>query len=68
MVVRLLRERMKSKDRWANNAILLGDFNIFTTNDKTFVAGVDFGSDYLTRKTKMPEAQTTPSTTGIPKS
>jgi endonuclease/exonuclease/phosphatase family metal-dependent hydrolase len=38
MVVSLLKDRMKSKDRWANNSILLGDFNVFTTNDKTFMA------------------------------
>lgn len=37
-VVSLLRARMASKDRWANNLILLGDFNIFSTNDKTFMA------------------------------
>ncbi len=38
MVVKLLKERMKSKDRWANNAILLGDFNVFSTEDQTFLA------------------------------
>jgi endonuclease/exonuclease/phosphatase family metal-dependent hydrolase len=37
-IVDLLRERMKSKDRWANNAILLGDFNVFSTGDETFKA------------------------------
>ncbi|MDP2984186.1 MAG: endonuclease/exonuclease/phosphatase family protein [Candidatus Latescibacter sp.] len=37
-VVELLRVRMKSKDCWANNAILVGDFNVFSTNDKTFLA------------------------------
>lgn len=37
-VVKLLTERMKSKDSWANNAILLGDFNIFSLKDKTFEA------------------------------
>jgi endonuclease/exonuclease/phosphatase family metal-dependent hydrolase len=37
-VVSLLKKRMKSKDTWAYNAILLGDFNIFSTNDKTFKA------------------------------
>lgn len=37
-VVGLLRERMKSKDRWAKNAILLGDFNVFSIKDKTFLA------------------------------
>jgi endonuclease/exonuclease/phosphatase family metal-dependent hydrolase len=35
-VVGLLKKRMKSKDSWANNSILLGDFNIFSTNDETF--------------------------------
>jgi hypothetical protein len=30
-----LRDRMKRKDRWARNAILLGDFNIFADDDKT---------------------------------
>jgi endonuclease/exonuclease/phosphatase family metal-dependent hydrolase len=38
MVVDMLKQRMQSKDRWANNAILLGDFNVFSTNDKTFLA------------------------------
>ena len=37
-VVKLLHDRMKSKDRWALNTILLGDFNIFSTKDKTFQA------------------------------
>ena len=37
-IVELLRKRMKSEDRWANNVILLGDFNIFSTKDKTFLA------------------------------
>jgi endonuclease/exonuclease/phosphatase family metal-dependent hydrolase len=37
-VVELLRKRMKSKDTWAYNAILLGDFNIFSTDDETFKA------------------------------
>jgi len=30
-----LRDRMKQKDRWSRNAILLGDFNIFGDDDKT---------------------------------
>jgi endonuclease/exonuclease/phosphatase family metal-dependent hydrolase len=38
MVVKLLKERMKSNDRWANNSILLGDFNVFSTEDQTFLA------------------------------
>ena len=29
---------MKSKDAWAGNAVLLGDFNIFSTKDETFQA------------------------------
>ena len=37
-VVDLLHQRMKSKDRWANNTILLGDFNVFSTKDQTFLA------------------------------
>jgi endonuclease/exonuclease/phosphatase family metal-dependent hydrolase len=37
-IVQLLKKRMKSRDAWANNAILLGDFNIFSTNDETFKA------------------------------
>jgi len=37
-VVRLLKKRMKSKDAWANNSILLGDFNIFSTKGKSFQA------------------------------
>jgi endonuclease/exonuclease/phosphatase family metal-dependent hydrolase len=38
MIALLLRKRMESKDRWANNMIIVGDFNIFSTDDKTFVA------------------------------
>ena len=37
-IVQLLKKRMKSKDAWANNAVLLGDFNIFSTNDETLKA------------------------------
>ena len=37
-IVRLLKKRMKSKDAWAGNSILLGDFNIFSIKDKTFQA------------------------------
>ena len=37
-VVRLLKKRMTAKDTWANNSILLGDFNIFSIKDKTFQA------------------------------
>lgn len=37
-LVKLLQKRITAKDRWARNAILLGDFNIFSTNDKTFQA------------------------------
>jgi endonuclease/exonuclease/phosphatase family metal-dependent hydrolase len=37
-VLGLLKKRMKSKDAWANNTILLGDFNIFSTKDETFQA------------------------------
>jgi endonuclease/exonuclease/phosphatase family metal-dependent hydrolase len=36
--VRLLKKRMQSKDSWANNSILLGDFNIFSIKDETFQA------------------------------
>jgi endonuclease/exonuclease/phosphatase family metal-dependent hydrolase len=35
-IVRLLKKRMKSKDAWAGNSVLLGDFNIFSTKDETF--------------------------------
>jgi endonuclease/exonuclease/phosphatase family metal-dependent hydrolase len=38
MIVQLLKKRMQSKDAWANNAILLGDFNIFSTKDETLKA------------------------------
>lgn len=38
MVVELLKKRMKSKDAWAYNTILLGDFNIFSTEDATLKA------------------------------
>jgi len=38
IVVNLLKKRMKSKDSWANNSILLGDFNIFSIKDETFLA------------------------------
>ena len=37
-IVRLLKKRMRSKDAWAGNSILLGDFNIFSIKDKTFEA------------------------------
>jgi len=37
-IVQLLKKRMKSKDAWANNAVLLGDFNVFSTNDETLKA------------------------------
>jgi endonuclease/exonuclease/phosphatase family metal-dependent hydrolase len=37
-VVKLLKKRMQSKDSWANNSILLGDFNIFSIKDQTFQA------------------------------
>ena len=37
-VLRLLKKRMRSKDSWANNSILLGDFNIFSIRDKSFEA------------------------------
>jgi len=37
-LVTLLKKRMKEKDRWANNAILLGDFNVFNLQDETFKA------------------------------
>jgi endonuclease/exonuclease/phosphatase family metal-dependent hydrolase len=35
-VVKLLHRRMKSKDHWALNTILLGDFNIFDRKDETY--------------------------------
>ena len=38
LAARLLKKRMKQNDRWANNAILLGDFNVFNTSDETFLA------------------------------
>jgi endonuclease/exonuclease/phosphatase family metal-dependent hydrolase len=38
VITTLLRKRMESKDRWANNVIIVGDFNIFSTQDKTFLA------------------------------
>ncbi len=38
MIVDLLKKRMRSKDAWANNSILLGDFNIFSIKDETFQA------------------------------
>lgn len=38
MIASLLRKRMESRDRWANNVIIVGDFNIFSTEDKTFMA------------------------------
>jgi endonuclease/exonuclease/phosphatase family metal-dependent hydrolase len=37
-VLDLLKKRMKSRDAWAGNAILLGDFNIFSTKDESFQA------------------------------
>lgn len=35
-LVELLKKRMQERDRWANNAILLGDFNVFGLEDETF--------------------------------
>jgi endonuclease/exonuclease/phosphatase family metal-dependent hydrolase len=32
-LVELMKKRMDDDDRWANNAILLGDFNIFSTKE-----------------------------------
>lgn len=37
-VVKLLKKRMRSKDAWANNSILLGDFNVFSIKDESFQA------------------------------
>lgn len=37
-VVGLLKQRMKARDSWAYNTVLLGDFNIFSTEDETFKA------------------------------
>jgi endonuclease/exonuclease/phosphatase family metal-dependent hydrolase len=37
-VLRLLKKRMQSKDSWANNSILLGDFNVFSIKDESFQA------------------------------
>lgn len=37
-VIQLLKKRMKSKDGWACNSILLGDFNIFSIQDESFQA------------------------------
>jgi endonuclease/exonuclease/phosphatase family metal-dependent hydrolase len=38
MIVKLLKKRMESKDAWAGNSVLLGDFNIFSIKDETFQA------------------------------
>ena len=38
LAAKLLKGRMKQKDRWANNSILLGDFNVFNLEDDTFQA------------------------------
>ncbi len=37
-IVALLKERMQEKDRWANNSIYVADMNVFSTQDKTFLA------------------------------
>ena len=37
-VVQLMKKRMKSRDAWANNSILLGDFNVFSIQDESFQA------------------------------
>lgn len=44
-IVKLVKARMKNKDRWASNAILLGDFNVFSTKDATFKALTDESFD-----------------------
>jgi hypothetical protein len=33
-----MKKRMKSRDAWANNSILLGDFNVFSIQDESFQA------------------------------
>ncbi|MFB3897325.1 MAG: endonuclease/exonuclease/phosphatase family protein [bacterium] len=35
-LVKLLDKQITDKDRWGRNIILLGDFNIFSTDDQTF--------------------------------
>lgn len=42
-VARLLAGRAEDKDSWARNVILIGDFNIFSTEDDTFRALTDNG-------------------------
>lgn len=42
-VARLLKIRMKSRDRWANNTILLGDFNVFNLKDRNFAVLIEEG-------------------------
>ena len=37
-VLKLLKKRMQSKDAWSGNSILLGDFNVFSLHDETFLA------------------------------
>lgn len=37
-IVQLLKKRMKSRDAWAGNTVLLGDFNIFSVHDETLQA------------------------------
>jgi endonuclease/exonuclease/phosphatase family metal-dependent hydrolase len=37
-IVKLLKKRMKSRDAWAGNTVLLGDFNIFSVHDETLQA------------------------------
>lgn len=50
-IVQLMQKRMKSKDRWANNAILLGDFNTFSIKDNTFLA-LEKGSFHVPARLK----------------
>src|SRR2546423_12945745 len=42
-LAKFLAAEAKSKNAWAKNMIVLGDFNIFTTNDATFKALTDNG-------------------------
>jgi endonuclease/exonuclease/phosphatase family metal-dependent hydrolase len=55
-VARYLKERQRDAFAWSDSFLLLGDFNIFQTTDKTFQALTDAGFVIPKQVTKLPSA------------
>jgi hypothetical protein len=55
-VARYLKERQRDAFAWSDSFLLLGDFNIFQTSDKTFQALTDAGFVIPKQVTKLPSA------------